>query len=137
MPGLPKGANGRDAVLKIDSVECGTAKAGVKVKNLTVNNEPVDVTSDDDSGWQTFLDEPGQKSVECQVQGVMKNTTFAAKASSSSNIKADVELSIAGIGAWAGVFIISNFKLGANYKESITFEATFKSSGEVTFTAAT
>ena len=43
--------NGRDFTFDWDS----TTLTGVRTRGITINNEHVDVTNDDDEGWRTPL----------------------------------------------------------------------------------
>lgn len=131
---LEKGISGRKAELKIDSVSLGTAKAGVRVKTLVWANEAIDVSSEDGGKWRILLDEPASSSCDLSVSGVMKETTFAELAASSTSIIATCELGINGIGVWAGDFAISGFTITGDHKDAVTFEATLQSADEISFT---
>lgn len=54
---------GREIPVTIDGTLIGVART----KSMTVNNEPVNVTSDGDDGIQRILAKPGEKSVEASV----------------------------------------------------------------------
>lgn len=54
---------GREIPVTIDGTLIGVART----KSMTINNEPVNVTSDGDDGIQRILAKPGEKSVEASV----------------------------------------------------------------------
>ena len=50
--------------------------AGVRSKSLSINNDPVDVTSDEDGGYRTLLDTPGQVALDITFSGIEKDTVM-------------------------------------------------------------
>jgi predicted secreted protein len=123
---------GRTVVL----VVAGAQIAGARTKSFTIGNEPVDITSDDDSGFRTLLSVAGTKTLDMSVEGVTKDGSLIALASGSSGLIEDVEMTFPGIGVVAGDFFVASVELGAAYNEASTFSASFQSSGSYTFTPA-
>ena len=123
---------GRTVVLEV----AGAAVAGARTKSFTIGNEPVDITSDDDSGFRTLLSVAGTKTLDMSVEGVTKDGSLIALASGSSGLIEDVEMTFPGIGVVAGDFFVASVELGAAYNEASTFSASFQSSGSYTFTPA-
>lgn len=118
---------GRNMVLSKSS----TAIAGVRTRSFTVNNTPVDITSDDSSGWRELLVEPGDKSIEISVSGVATDTVLLTNAMSTSDISGSFSL------AWdsntlSGTFMVASFSQTGEYNGAVTFEATLQSSSAVT-----
>lgn len=111
-----------------------TAIAGVRTKTVTFNGEPIDITSDDDSGWRTLLaDTAAVRSVDISVEGVTKDDILRAAWYSGSLLEAmEVE--------WGdGASLTGNFHLGSYAEtgateDAVTFTATFNSSGAPTYT---
>ena len=64
--------------------------AGARSKSITINNEPIDITSDDDLGFRTLLDDPAVRSIDMSIEGVTKDDDLitAATASSPTLLKA-------------------------------------------------
>lgn len=113
-----------------------TTVAAVRTRTVSINNEPVDITSDDDNGFRTMLQDPGTKTLDMSVEGVLKNTTdFMGVAMSTTDILEGFSILFPGMGTIAGDFVVASFEVGAAYNESATFSATLQSSGEFTFTA--
>lgn len=111
--------------------------AGVRTKTVTFNGEPIDITSDDDSGWRTSLeDDAAVRSVDISVEGVTKDDTLRSAWYNKALMEAmEVE--------WPdGSSLTGNFHLGS-YAETgatedgVTFSATFNSSGAPTYTGPT
>ncbi|WP_294344691.1 phage tail tube protein [Prosthecochloris sp.] len=128
---------GRDLVLVKGSSggTGGTAIAGVRVKGLAINNEIVDITSDDSNGWRESLAEPGQKSLEVTVSGVSDDRVMLAAAMSSSDVSDEYMLTWADGADVYGTFMIASYSENGEYNTAVTFEATLQSSGSVTYQA--
>lgn len=110
----------------------GSAPAGVREKGLTLNGEPIDVTSDDASGWRTLLTSATQKQADVSISGVtfshaLKNDWLARTSRTATFTYPDgTVISFTGI--------ISEYSETGNYQDATTFEATIMSSGAVTIT---
>ena len=112
----------------------GAGIAGVKEKSFTLNNEPIDITSDDDGGWRTILDEPGQKQVELKVSGVTKDRQLIADWFANSLRQAAVLTHEDGAKI-SGDFFLSEYSDKGNFKDAVSFDATLMSTGTIVYTA--
>lgn len=112
-----------------------TPVAGARTKSITINNEPIDISSDDDDGFRTYLaDDQAERSIDMSVEGVLKDDVLIAAAMSpSQSLIGEYSLEFEGIGTVTGEFHIGNIELGATYNEAVTFSATVGSSGEFTY----
>ena len=113
-----------------------TVVAAIRTKTAAINNEPVDITSDDDNGFRTLLQDPGTKSLDLTVEGVIKDATLLTVAMSTTDILEGFSLLFPTIGTIAGDFVVASFEVAAPYNEAATFTASLQSSGAFTFTAA-
>lgn len=112
----------------------GAYLLGVREKGLTCNGEPVNVTDDDDDGWQKLADNNGaaEDSVEITVSGIakesqLKDDFFGRARTGTLQLEYPTGENI------AGTFVLSSYSETGPYNDAMTFEATFKSSGPVTF----
>lgn len=114
----------------------GSAIVGARNKSISFANEGIDITSDDDGGWQTFLAaDPAQRGITMTIEGVLKDDTLIGLATGSgSSLISEYDLAFEGIGTFNGDFHFGNIELGAPYNEAVTFTATVSSSGPITFT---
>ena len=112
----------------------GSGIAGVKEKDFTLNNEPIDISSDDDGGWRTILETPGQKQVELKVSGVTKDRQLIADWFSGDLIQA-VVLTYEDGATIAGDFFLSEYSDKGPFKDAIAFDATLMSTGTIVYTA--
>jgi predicted secreted protein len=124
-------AAGREAVLKKNS----TAIGGVRVKNLTRDTTPINVTDDDSDGLQELLAVAGMSVLGFDVEGVLDDTVLEAIAfsSSASQLLTDLEFELNGGNSITGNFFMTSYKQGMDYKEATTFSASFTSSGAWTY----
>ena len=115
----------------------GAAVIGARTKSITLNNESIDITTDDDTGFRTLLGEdPAMRSLDLSIEGVLKDAALIELAMSGSMLIAGYTLNIPGIGEFAGDFYFGSVEIGASYNEAVTFSATVQSSGSFTFTVA-
>ena len=114
----------------------GAPVTGMRTKTITINNEPIDITSDDDLGFRTLLaDDPGQRSISMSVEGVTKDDELIKLATAGgSNLISEYALTFPGLGTITGDFFIGTIELGAPYNEAVTFSATIESSGAFVYT---
>ena len=110
--------------------------AGCRAKTISINNESIDITSDDDAGFRTLLSDPAVRSVDISLEGVTKDTTLITAATASSpTLIVSYEVVFEGVGTLSGDFYFSNIELGAPYNEATTFSASLISTGTFTWTA--
>lgn len=116
----------------------GSLIAGVRTKSISVNGEPIDITNDDDVGWRKLLDQPGEVAVEITVAGILKNETLIQESVSTTDRVQAMSFEWPGgtPGSLSGDFYLSAFSITGEYQGAATFEATFVSSGTITFAAA-
>lgn len=130
------GFNGREYTFDWDS----TTLVGVQTKGTTMSNSMVDVTTDDDDGWRTLLATPGLKSVEHTVSGVTSDEVLVAEFfnanTTGETFDANLPSALSSPGTISGTFHLSEFNYSAEHDGEFSFEATFMSSGAVTYTAS-
>ena len=125
------GFTGRKATLTIG----GVGNIAIMSKGLSVNNEMVDVTNDTSGGWATALAEPGNKSCELSVSGVVENLSLLMSVmTNTSQIYACV-LTYPDGSTVEGDFSFGSYSDTGETSDKYTFEVSLASSGAVTFTA--
>lgn len=113
-----------------------TAIAAIRTRTVTINNEPIDITSDDDNGFRTLLELPGTKTLDMSIEGVAKDAVLLTSVMSTTDIMESISILFPTIGTIAGDFVVTSFEVGAPYNEAATFSASLQSSGAFTFTPA-
>lgn len=130
------GFNGREFTFDWDS----TTLVGVRSRTLSISNEYVDVTTDDDNGWRTLLADPGVRSIEVTIGIVTSDEVLLAAAMSANmsatTLKADLPSSLASPGNLSGSYLISSFEQTAETNGEVAASITFMSTGAVTYTAS-
>jgi len=128
--------NGREFTFDWDS----TTLAGVRSRGVTASNELVDVTTDDDNGWRTLLDNPGVKSMEVTISGITSDEVLLAvffdANTSQGTLQGDLPSSLAVPGNFTGTWGLSSYETNGDHDGAVEFSATFMSSGEITYTAS-
>lgn len=122
-------ASGRDLILQIDTGSGYVAIAGVRSKSISINNDPVDITSDDDDGWRKLLPEPGQRGIDLSVSGVTKDQILCAEimAATSSITLQNLKIIYPDGSNYLGSYCLSGFSNTAEYNGAVVFDASFQS----------
>lgn len=109
----------------------GVTIAGARTDNVTLNNEPLDITDKDDAGWRTMMADAGARSVSCEVQGVLKDDALIADAlgDATSVLLTECVVTITGLFTLTGDFYLQGLHLGAEQADVVTFTATLESAG--------
>lgn len=124
---------GRNLLLKTGT----TVIAGLRTKGVSVNGEPIDVTTDDDSGYRTLLAEAGQMALDISFDGVTKDNELRQA------MLADTTLTLAGVtieypngDSITGTFLLVSLEETGTYNDAVTFSGSLQSSGQWTYTPA-
>jgi predicted secreted protein len=105
---------------------------GGRAKSLNLNGEPVDVTTDDELGWRTLLAQFGVRSVDAEVQGVLKDDVVI-DAWFDNTVEA-FTVTITGIGTFTGSFKMVNVPITGSHDGAIEYTGSLQSSGAIVFT---
>jgi predicted secreted protein len=111
-----------------------TRLLGGRTKSVTLNGEPVDITSDDDSGWRTMLATFGVQSVDVEVEGVLKDDVLIA--AWFANDLSAYTVTITGVGTFTGNWKLTSVPLTGAHDGSIDYSGSLQSSGVITYTPA-
>ncbi len=102
---------------------------GVTTKGFEIANEPIDITSDDSNGWQTFMAKNGQKAITMTIDGVFTDDRLKIKALSNENIMLTDVTVYDGKTTLTGDWVIASFSNAGEKDGSVTFSASLSSSG--------
>jgi predicted secreted protein len=114
----------------------GSNIVGARADSVTINNEPLDITDKDDSGWRTMLGDVGLRSVSCEIEGVLKDTVLLADSvgTATTALLKECVVTISGIGTLTGDFMLQGLQIGAEQADVTTFTATLESGESMTAT---
>lgn len=132
------GAASRDLLILKNS----TAIAGVNAKSIAVASSPIDVTTDEDSGYRTLLDASGLETLDISGSGVEKAAVLRDLAhSSGTKLLTDVTIEfppiaaeVTGASISGDFFLTSYTSNGGNSDGAIEFDFALQSSGQWTYT---
>ena len=123
------GMIGREIALQFG----GSVLQGVSTKGGTFANEALETTDDNSNGWQEFLAKPGKKSVEYPFSGLLKNLELVNAWFGASQIFAvTVTYPDGSVLSFDG--FLESFSETGESGALVTYEASVKSTGVVTFT---
>ena len=127
-------AAGRKIIIRRD----GTPIGSLRSRTLTLNGEPIDITSDDNNGAQTLLPEAGQVSFNISVSGVLTDTSMIGshQAMGAAAQFHELEIEFPDGATVAGDFFFASLTVTGEYNDAAVIEAEFQSSGLATFTPA-
>ena len=132
--------SGRNLLLKTGTGASAVTVAGVMSHTFTINNEIVDITDKDSSGYRTLLANAGIKSITVSGNGnATDEAGFATlrTASLGATIDAYTLCLESGGDVITGNFQITSFEIAGDHNSQTTFSFTLESSGTYTFTAGT
>lgn len=123
-------AKGRDLLVKKGI----TVLAGVRTKGISINGEPIDITSDDDDGYRTMLADAGTYSVDLSVEGITKDDTLVAIIMAGGSLMlTDITIDYPNGKTLSGNFFLNSVEETGTYNEAVTFSASLQSSGTFTY----
>lgn len=114
--------------------------AGLRTKTLRINNNRIDITSDDDINaagvsWRTFM--AGIVDFEVTGDGVAKDNSVKKTLIDDAlkGTAVDYQMTIDNIGTFEGKFIV-NLEFSGNFDDSLQFSGTWSANEALTFTPA-
>lgn len=107
----------------------GAVIAGARTKTITINGTPVDITSDDDSGYRTLLEASGEKQIDMSVEGLAKDDVLVEALANNGTLIAEAVLTLPSGATITGDFRLNSVELGAPYNDAVTFTAELQSTG--------
>ena len=127
---------GRLATLKVGAATV----AGVRVLNINWAGTAIDVTDQNDDGFQSFLDGVmATDTLEVSVEGLEEDGVLrkaALKSGASGKFFANAEFAFPNGDKITGNFVMTAYTEGQPYDNATTFNATFVRNGAHTFTDA-
>jgi predicted secreted protein len=127
-----KGYKGRAMYIKDDT---GTRIAGINAKTVSIEREGINVTTDDEDGFQTFLGEAGTIGLNISGSGFARagNLTIIEKMLDPDTEFEDWAIEFPWGKQASGEFRIGTGSLTGETAEAVAFEIEIQSSGEFTY----
>lgn len=106
---------------------------GLRETSSSIQGSPIDITTMEDNGYRTLLDEVGEKMIDLNISGILKDTILKdLTLDGSSLLLTDIEVVYPDGTKLGGDFFISNYETAGTYNDAITFTGTLVSSGSST-----
>lgn len=126
-------AKGRELLVKRGS----SVIAGIRTKGVAFNGEAIDVTTDDDSGYRTMLNDAGTYSVDLSIEGITKDNDLRSVVMAAGSLMlTDITIEYPNGDELSGNFFLTSLEESGTYNDAVTFSGSLQSSGTFTFTAA-
>jgi predicted secreted protein len=128
------GYNGADLIVLIGA----TKIAAVRTKSINQERTNVDVTTDDNDGWNRHLPKPGKRGFNVEVSGIVtagNEATFNA-VGTDTFLAVEIEYPNGDSVAAEDGFFLGNISQSTSFDGSVEFTASLMSSGLVTLTPA-
>ncbi len=115
-----------------------TTIGGIRERNLTINNEPVDVTTSDTAPWRRLLEDAGLRSVSCSGSGVFQDDAAINLIEELAITGAQEEFQMVfGNGdLFQGLFLITSFQYAGSHVSEQTYNISIESADIITFMRA-
>ena len=132
-------AASRDLIIKKNAIRW----LGITSKGVSIAKEAIDITSDEDNGYRTLLDDVGSKTLDISFSGVTKDTTIRTLINTDgSQLYTDITVEFPPVGAQttgdtiSGSFFLNSVsETGGDSNGTISFDGALQSSGAWTYTA--
>ena len=132
--------NGRGFLVQMDISSTATTIGGSTSGSISINNEPIDITNKDDSGWRTLLAD-GKRSADVSFNGINldDNTIGQVRTNHLAQTAEDFTVVIPGdaagsAGSYTFSGVITSLEEAGEEGGALTYNVTVQSSGAVTFT---
>ena len=132
--------NGKDLLVKIDMTGDGSFQtvAGLRATRLSLNAEPVDVTSlESTGGWRELLGGAGMKTAAISGSGVFKDaaTDERARQIFFDGETPEFQVIVPDFGTIEGRFQITAIEYAGSHNGEATYELSLTSAGPLSFLA--
>ena len=132
--------NGKDLLVKIDMTGDGSFQtvAGLRATRLSLNAEPVDVTSlESTGGWRELLGGAGMKTAAISGSGVFKDATTDERARQIffDGETPEFQVIVPDFGTIEGRFQITAIEYAGSHNGEATYELSLTSAGPLSFLA--
>jgi len=108
-----------------------TLPAGAREKSFSFNNAAVDITSDDDNGWKTSLDDTSAtRDWSLKLTGVSKDSTLVNRALQETSL--EVAFAFNDAFYYTGKARITSAEQTAGQEDPVTYDVAFEGSGALT-----
>lgn len=123
--------------------DAGVAIAGLRTKSFSIANEPIDVTTDDNSGIRKLLEtiaggtlEVANKAIDVSFDGITQNDALIKAATEGTALVKTYVIELPSGAEIEGEFAFVNLEITGEYQDAVTFSGELQSTGPWTWTDA-
>ena len=128
---MPKGYSGRQLVVEKNDEPIG----GIRTKSFTIENEPIDVTTDDDDGIRKLLSEfAGTRSIDLSFDGIFKDETLLENAQNGTNFTDTWTIVLPSGGNISCEFFFTSLEISGEHEDAVEISGEAQSADEWTYT---
>ena len=130
---------GKDVLIKIDAGSGYQTVAGLRAARITLNAQPVDVTTAESAGrWRELMADAGGRSASVSGSGVFKDAASDAMVRQAffDGAALTAQLIVPDFGPIEGAFAVASLEYAGDHDGEATFEISLISAGELSFAAA-
>lgn len=119
-----------------------TVLAGIRTKGIKIGNEPIDITTDDETGIRTFLETAGgelevaSRQIDISFEGISKDDVLLKAATENSGLIATYTLEFPSGATIVGSFAFISYEETGEYQTAVTFSGELQSTGAWVWTDA-
>lgn len=109
--------------------------AGGREHGIKINNEPIDTTDKQSSGWRELLADVSLRSVDIDFSGLWDSASLvqSALATNTATLLSAYEVRVEGLGVLSGNFFFNSLEVGSPHDDGTEVSGTLMSSGAVTW----
>jgi predicted secreted protein len=112
----------------------GASVAGIQEKGISLNGEPIDITSGENNGKRALLAVAAQDEVSISISGITKSRVLLADWFAGTRTRTVVMTYDDG-STITGTFFLQSYTDTGPYNAAVTFEAQLLSTGTIVYTA--
>lgn len=117
--------------------ETFTTLAGLRPTSFSINNEAVDITNKDSSGYRELLDGAGITNFSLSGGGVFKDDASYTTAETYARLNQlqTFQITVPDFATYTGEFLITQLEIAGDYNGEANYNVSLESSGAMTFAA--
>ncbi len=123
--------------------KAGVVIAGLRTKSVTVGNDTIDVTTDDDTGIRRLLTnatdtnlEVAQKQIDISFDGIAQDDDLIKTAAEGTGLVDEYTLELPSGATIVGLFGFPSMEITGAYQDAVTFSGELQSTGPWVYTDA-
>jgi len=132
---------GLSMLVKVDATGTGTFTTigGGQTVSMRINQEMVDITSQDDVGrWRNALAGGGVRNIAVTLEGVHKDASVdnTLRLYAMNDTQREFQVVIPGAGTYEGVYQVASYENTGEHNGEVRYSLSLESAAPITYTSA-